>query len=71
VLAYQMLTAQLPDWLDTVLQKALHPDLLKRHEAVSEFIHDLQSPAPRFQRLRAPPLIERHPVVFWQVTALV
>ncbi|KQV98396.1 bifunctional protein-serine/threonine kinase/phosphatase [Rhizobacter sp. Root1221] len=101
VLAYQMLTAQLPyglqvtrlrspadlkglryvpvrhlrpelpDWLDTVLQKALHPDPLKRHEAVSEFVHDLQSPAPRFQRLRAPPLIERHPVVFWQVTALV
>ncbi|WP_029414273.1 bifunctional protein-serine/threonine kinase/phosphatase [Acidovorax radicis] len=100
VLAYQMLTAQLPyglqvvrirspadlkglryvpvrhhrpelpDWLDGVLQKALHPDPLKRQEAVSEFLHDLHSPGLQFQHKRAVPLVERNPVVFWQFTTL-
>ncbi|RQO80609.1 bifunctional protein-serine/threonine kinase/phosphatase [Acidovorax sp. FJL06] len=101
VLAYQMLTAQLPyglqvvhlrsatdlkklryvpvrhlrpempDWLDGVLQKALHPDPSKRQEAVSEFLHDLHSP-PRlqFRQTRGVPLVERNPVVFWQATTL-
>jgi serine/threonine protein kinase len=101
VLAYQMLTAQLPyglqvpqvkspadlkrlryvpvrhlrpdlpDWLDAVLHKALQPHPAKRQEAVSEFMHDLHAPGPPFQASRAPPLVERNPVVFWQATALV
>ncbi len=62
------LRPELPDWLDAVLLKALQPNPLKRQEAVSEFAHDLQAPGREFQRQRTPPLIERHPVVFWQVT---
>ncbi|MBV7457431.1 protein kinase [Acidovorax sp. sif1233] len=65
------LRADLPDWLDAVLQKALHPDPARRQEAVSEFIHDLQSPGLRFRRRRAAPLVERNPVVFWQTATLV
>jgi serine/threonine protein kinase len=61
---------ELPDWLDRVLQKALHPSPSKRQEAVSEFIHDLRSPGPQFLRQRAAPLVERHPVAFWQGVAL-
>ncbi len=100
VLAYQMLTAQLPyglqvpqvkspadlqrlryvpvrhlrpelpDWLDGVLHKALHPHSAKRQEAVSEFVQDLYAPGPQFLRMRAPPLVERNPVVFWQGIAV-
>ncbi len=73
-LRYQPLRHQrpeLPEWLDAVLQKALQPQRAKRQEALSEFIHDLHSPGPQFQRLRAPPLVERHPVAFWQVVSLV
>lgn len=61
---------ELPGWLDAVLGKALHPDPAKRQEAVSEFAHDLQSPGPSFHRSRAAPLVERHPVRFWQGVAL-
>jgi len=61
---------ELPDWLDAVLGKALHPDPVKRQEAVSEFAHDLKSPGPSFHRSRAAPLTERHPVRFWQGVAL-
>jgi hypothetical protein len=62
---------ELPEWLDAVLQKALHQQPAKRQEALSEFVHDLHAPGPQFQRKRAPPLVEKHPVAFWQVTSLV
>jgi len=57
----------LPFWLDAVLRRALHPQVHKRQEALSEFVHDLRTPRPQYQRDRTPPLIERNPVVFWQV----
>lgn len=63
------LRPELPAWLDGVLHKALQPLPVKRQEAVSEFLNDLQSPGPQFQRMRAPPLVERNPVRFWQVIA--
>ncbi len=56
----------LPAWLDAVLRRALHPQVGKRQEALSEFIHDLRTPGRAYQRLRPPPLIERNPVFFWQ-----
>lgn len=61
----------LPEWVDAVLQKALHPDPAKRQQAVSEFAYDLRSPGQEFLRLRRSPLIERNPVRFWQCTAVV
>jgi len=96
VLAYQMLTGQLPyglqvprltgpqglhklqyvplrthrpdlpDWLDRVLRKALHPQPSKRQQALSEFVHDLHEPGPEFTRHRRTPLQERHPLLFWR-----
>jgi serine/threonine protein phosphatase PrpC len=60
-----------PTWADAVLQKALHPNPAKRQGAVSEFAHDLQAPGPEFLRQRAPPLVERHPVLFWKCTTVV
>lgn len=62
------LRPDLPDWLDAVLQKALHPDPAKRQEAVSEFMHDLYAPSHSLRQRRATPLVERNPVVFWQTT---
>jgi serine/threonine protein phosphatase PrpC len=60
----------LPFWLDAVLRRALHPQVNKRQEALSEFVHDLRTPRPQYQQDRTPPLIERNPVVFWQVLTL-
>ncbi|MFT4268822.1 MAG: bifunctional protein-serine/threonine kinase/phosphatase [Xenophilus sp.] len=61
---------ELPAWVDAVLQKALQPDPLRRQEAVSEFVHDLRTPGPRFLRPRVLPLAERDPARFWQWIAL-
>ncbi|MGK6306830.1 protein kinase domain-containing protein [Variovorax sp. DT-64] len=61
---------ELPAWVDAVLQKALHPQPAKRQEAVSLFAHDLKAPGPEFLRQRTPPIIERHPVRFWQWTTM-
>lgn len=63
------LRPELPAWLDGVLHKALQPQPVKRQEAVSEFLHDLEAPGAQFQRLRAPPLVERNPVLFWQAVS--
>ncbi len=59
---------ELPAWLDAVLQKALAPDPARRQEAVSELAHDLVAPGPAFFRRGAVPLVERHPLRFWQAS---
>lgn len=55
-----------PAWIDAVLRKALQPDPLKRHEALSEFVHDLRHPGRASLQGGPPPLIERNPVLFWK-----
>ncbi|MGD9841913.1 MAG: protein kinase [Steroidobacteraceae bacterium] len=59
-----------PDWIDGALRTALHPNPYKRYAAMSEFIHDLRVPNPRFQLARQAPLLERDPVLFWKGVSL-
>ncbi len=56
----------LPEWVDQALARALHPEPHKRYPALSEFLFDLRQPNPQWQKQHRLPLIERHPVVFWQ-----
>lgn len=60
---------EIPKWLDDVLRKAVHPDPVKRYEALSEFVHDLRHPTQSFLNRTRPPLVERHPVLFWKVVS--
>jgi len=60
-----------PDWIDGALRKALHPDPLKRHDAMSELMDDLTVPNRRFQVERHAPLLERDPVLFWKGISLI
>jgi len=60
----------LPAWIDPVLRRALHPEPYRRHEALSEFIHELTAGGQGPQRPRVTPLIERNPVAFWQGLSL-
>jgi serine/threonine protein phosphatase PrpC len=64
------LRPDLPAWLDAVLRKALHPQVARRQEALSEFVHDLRAPGPEFLNDRPQPLLERDPVAFWRALAL-
>jgi len=60
----------IPAWIDEVLRKALHPNPLKRHEALSEFVEDLRQPPPDFLARRGTPLVDKNPVVFWKCATL-
>ncbi len=59
-----------PDWVDWALEKAVAIDPLKRHQALSEFLHDLRHPNPQSHAGRSRPLFERNPTLFWKIVAL-
>lgn len=56
----------IPAWIDEVLRQAVHPNPAKRYGELSEFVYDLRHPKQAFLNRHRPPLIERHPVRFWQ-----
>ncbi len=55
-----------PYWMDGALEKALSATPEHRHDAMSEFIHELQNPNKRYAKRRSQPLIERNPLRVWQ-----
>jgi serine/threonine protein kinase len=57
---------EIPLWVDGVLRKAVHPDPLKRYDSLSEYVHDLRHPNKAFLSKARPPLLDRHPVLFWK-----
>ena len=62
---------EIPVWIDGVLEKAVHPDPLKRYESLSEFVYDLRHPNRAFLRRTRPPLVDRHPVLFWKTVSAI
>lgn len=61
------LRPDLPVWIDLCLQRATSPKPEKRYQALSEFMHDLSTPNSKMlSDLAKAPLIERHPLRFWQ-----
>jgi serine/threonine protein phosphatase PrpC len=56
-----------PIWFEAALRKALHPQAHRRYSEVSELIWDLSHPNPEFKGLKPPPLIEKNPVLLWQL----
>ncbi|AMO69572.1 dual serine/threonine-protein kinase/phosphatase [gamma proteobacterium BDW918] len=69
-LAYKPLAlvrADLPGWVDYAISQALQIQPEKRYQEVSEFVYDLQNPNSRYLNRAKPPIIERSPVLFWQV----
>ena len=57
---------EIPAWIDAVLERALHPNPLRRYEALSEYVQDLRRPNQAFLSRTRAPLAERHPVRFWK-----
>ncbi|NBJ12841.1 bifunctional protein-serine/threonine kinase/phosphatase [Microvirga arsenatis] len=55
---------EVPEWMDHALRKALHPNPMKRYDALSEFTFDLRHPNPTL--LKPAPLAQRNPVTFWK-----
>ena len=57
----------IPAWMDAALRKSVHPDPARRYEELSEFTFDLRHPNRAFLNAEPAPLIERNPLLFWQV----
>ncbi|PRY77763.1 serine/threonine protein kinase [Yoonia maritima] len=55
-----------PDWMDTALHKMLHPDPIKRYDALTECVADLKRPSNSWISAHQRPLMERNPLRFWQ-----
>jgi len=60
----------LPEWVDKALGKAVQPVPTQRYALISEFIADLNKPNNALLTHSAQPLIEKHPLRFWQGFAL-
>ncbi len=60
-----------PEWIDEALARAVHPDPLRRYDALSEFVADLKRPSAGWTAARQKPLAQRDPVRFWQGVAAV
>jgi serine/threonine protein phosphatase PrpC len=59
-----------PPWLDSALAKALSLQPKERYSALSEWMLDLQRPNPLWVKPQAKALLERNPIRFWQILAL-
>lgn len=64
---YRSIGPTVPTWIDRTLRKAVHPDPYRRYGELSELTFDLRHPNPAFLNQAAAPLIERNPLLFWQV----
>ncbi|MBR0869127.1 bifunctional protein-serine/threonine kinase/phosphatase [Bradyrhizobium tropiciagri] len=60
----------IPVWVDRTLERAVHPNPLKRYDSFSEFLFDLRNPNAKYLATSSTPLIERNPVLFWKSTTL-
>lgn len=61
----------IPVWVDGALERAVHPNPLKRYDSLSEFLFDLRKPNSKYLTASTAPLIERNPLLFWKSTTIV
>lgn len=55
-----------PFWIDGAIRKGLRYDPERRHGDISEFLHELQHPNPKYKQQYRALLLEKNPVRFWQ-----
>lgn len=60
--------AELPFWVNDVLIRAMQPDSDRRYQAIGDFLTDLD-PKSHNSSQRNQPLIEKNPVLFWQLVS--
>lgn len=70
-LKYTTLYPEFPLWIDGAIKKALNINPNERYSELSEFLFDFRHPNKKFLNKKAPPIIEKNPVFFWQCVSLV
>ncbi|MDX1453032.1 MAG: protein kinase [Oleiphilaceae bacterium] len=64
--------SELPAWVDAALRKACEAQPEQRYQAYSEFLQDLEQPSEaHLNALKHAPLMERNPMLFWQLLCAV
>jgi serine/threonine protein phosphatase PrpC len=66
--SYQ-LNPLVPVWIDGALRKGLRLLEERRHQDVSEFTYELQHPNTKYLEYRYRPLLEKNPLLAWQLIA--
>lgn len=61
---------EIPVWVDGTLERAVHPNPLKRYDSLSEFLFDLRTPNANYVKTSDAPLMERNPPLFWKSTTV-
>lgn len=61
----------LPVWVDGALRRAVHPNPERRYADADELAYDLRHPRRELLNAGSTPLMERHPVRFWQGVAAI
>lgn len=61
----------IPDWVNAMLRKAVHPNPDYRYGELSEFLYDLRHPNPFLLYQDYRPLLERNPLAFWRGLSLI
>ncbi|MBS0246895.1 MAG: bifunctional protein-serine/threonine kinase/phosphatase [Proteobacteria bacterium] len=62
------INAEVPVWVDGAIKRAVYPNPGQRYEALSEFVFDLRHPSADYLDPAPVPLMERNPLLFWQVS---
>ena len=60
-----------PAWIDGALMKAVAINPERRHSLLSEFVYELSHPNENYSKLNQQPLMERNPVAFWRMLAII
>jgi len=60
-----------PIWIDGAVKKGLRFEPERRYEEISEFLHELQNPNPKYKKSHNTVLMDKNPVLFWQVTSAI
>ncbi|GGD38751.1 protein kinase [Malaciobacter pacificus] len=62
---------KVPQWFEEALKKGLSVSSINRYNLLSEFIYDLEKPNKNFSSKHTPAIMEKDPVTFWKVVALI
>ena len=69
-ISIQDYTANIPDWVDKTIRKAVEINPERRYRKLSELESDLRKPNPEYLKEQPLPLMERNPVGFWRTISL-
>lgn len=61
---------KIPLWFEASLKKALSINPVHRYGILSEFIFDLEKPNKNLMHTHKPAIIEKDPILFWQIISL-